>query len=392
MNQESNQHRIDTLRQEWRSDPTPRRTLQLAEEYGRGGDNETALEVLRSGLEKHPGHVASRVALGRYLLEAGRPGEARTGLEQVALEDQTHLVANKLLVESHLKLGEAREARDRLDLYTLLNESDEDIELFEARLAELETSTGQASEPLGGDAGTAEAISGKPGQDANDGFLAGHSAGPPENIGFGGGAQGFSGASQLPDPIAPETVEEPAPLPALRRMEEPPRDPLSQQPGAADLFQDVWSGIERETYWDSLGSDGIFALEPRASPKEAPMPPPTRVPPEAPEVRHPGAVEPGTVSAKDIEVVESTVTLGRLYLEQGHHTEAGRVFQEVLAREPGNRSALAGLAAAESDSGWTLTAADLVPADVLGRASVIERRRELLTAYLARLKPAAGGV
>ncbi|RPH55613.1 tetratricopeptide repeat protein [bacterium] len=40
----------------------------------------------------------------------------------------------------------------------------------------------------------------------------------------------------------------------------------------------------------------------------------------------------------------ATATLGEIYLRQGHLEEAERIFQEVLRREPGNPSALAGLA------------------------------------------------
>ena len=49
--------------------------------------------------------------------------------------DPTHLVANKLLVRIYLDLGNEKQARDRLDLYALLNESDPDIEQLERNFA-----------------------------------------------------------------------------------------------------------------------------------------------------------------------------------------------------------------------------------------------------------------
>ena len=98
MNQESNQHRIDTLRHQWRSEPTPRRSLQLAEEYARSGDVGRALEVLYAGLEKHPTHVSSRVALGRYLLEAGRPHTV------LPLSGVTHMTPQEEVAENLLLL------------------------------------------------------------------------------------------------------------------------------------------------------------------------------------------------------------------------------------------------------------------------------------------------
>ncbi len=339
MSQDSNQHRIDALRHQWRVDPTPRRTLELAEEHRRAGEYEVAIEVLRSGLEKHPGHVASRVALGRFLLESGRPGEASQALEQITAEDQTHLVANKLLVESYLQLGQAPEARDRLDLYTLLNGSDTDIEEFEARL---------------------DALS--------------------------------AGAVVEPEAEAPTfEVERPS-------FGEPGADPVPELPAATsstvdseDPFLDVWSRIERTADRESADTESIFDLGLRPGVAlELPAGEPDLPGPVLTEAEPPTEIEPTDIEPTD-EVAEATVTLGRLYLEQGHHAEATRVFREVLAREPGNQAAKAGLDAAESGTGGAITASDLLAADELRHGPVIERKRMLLTAYLARLKPAAAG-
>ena len=38
-----------------------------------------------------------------------------------------------------------------------------------------------------------------------------------------------------------------------------------------------------------------------------------------------------------------TVTLGELYLAQGHRREAAEIFEQVLRAEPGNRRAREGL-------------------------------------------------
>ena len=125
---------LDELRQRWEAEPTPQLTLQLAEEYRHQGQIEEAVVVLESGLEAHSDHVAARVALGRYRAELGRLDEGREVLEAVVAEDPTHLVANKALVALYADLGDEKQARDRLDLYKVLNEGDPAIEELEARL------------------------------------------------------------------------------------------------------------------------------------------------------------------------------------------------------------------------------------------------------------------
>jgi predicted Zn-dependent protease len=54
-------------------------------------------------------------------------------------------------------------------------------------------------------------------------------------------------------------------------------------------------------------------------------------------------------SAQDDELV--TVTLGNLYLLQGHRAEAERIFRRILTSDPENRAAHQGLARALGSSG-----------------------------------------
>ena len=128
------QEEIDELRRRWEAEPSPRLSLELAEEYRRAGETENAVSVLETALEAHPDHVAARVALGRYRLELGRHGGARSVLEGVVAQDPTHLVANKALVKVYAALGDEKQARDRLDLYRILNESDPEIDELELRI------------------------------------------------------------------------------------------------------------------------------------------------------------------------------------------------------------------------------------------------------------------
>src|SRR3954451_12290533 len=130
--------RLTQLKSRWESDPTSRVFLQLAEEYRHQGRVKEALEGLDRGLKEHPGYLSALVAKGRCHLELGEPEPSRAVLERVVKQDATQMVANKLLVRAYLDTGEPERARERLDLYTLLNDSDPEIEELRRRLRAME--------------------------------------------------------------------------------------------------------------------------------------------------------------------------------------------------------------------------------------------------------------
>src|SRR5262249_48196878 len=78
--------------------------------------------------KEHPGYLSALVAKGRCLLELGEPEQSRAVLERVVKQDATQMVANKLLVRAYIETAEPERARERLDLYTLLNDSDPEID------------------------------------------------------------------------------------------------------------------------------------------------------------------------------------------------------------------------------------------------------------------------
>lgn len=139
--------RLEMLRERWERDPASRLFLQLAEEYRRDGQPAEAVKVLETGLGHHPGYLAARVALGRCRLETGDAAGAAEALERVIAADPTQLVANKLLIATYLQLGRTSEARDRLDLYVLLNEADPEIDGLERQLMAAEAAAGPAALP-----------------------------------------------------------------------------------------------------------------------------------------------------------------------------------------------------------------------------------------------------
>lgn len=102
--------------------------------------------------------------------------------------------------------------------------------------------------------------------------------------------------------------------------------------------------------------------------------------------------EPGAEPAAE---PAATVTLGELYLKQGHPREAERIFGEILDREPGNSGALAGLERARQTPAVhrPLDAAQLLesydPDDPAAPQGPYAKRIHLLNSYLKRLRQSA---
>jgi tetratricopeptide (TPR) repeat protein len=139
--------RLSQLRARWEADPSSRIFLQLAEEYRHLGRVQDALAVLDKGLKEHPGYLSALVAKGRCHIELGEAEAARLVLERVVKQDATQMVANKLLVRAYLETGDPVKARERLDLYTLLNDSDPEIEELRRRIRQLEAPVQPVFEP-----------------------------------------------------------------------------------------------------------------------------------------------------------------------------------------------------------------------------------------------------
>ena len=321
MTESSQNGSLADLERRWGDERSPQLTLQLAEEQRRQGNLGRALEVLRQGLDHHPGHVAARVALGRFLFEDGQTVAAIAALESVVDDDPTHLVANKILVSACLEVGDRERARNRLGLYTLLNASDADIEALERRVEEV---------------GETDAAATSVQEDAEE-----------------------SGAPSEGDQSEPFVAAFGEDGPAEARVDT-----------SAEPFGDVWSVADHSDYRSALAAEGIFQvadLEPTGEQSEAAA----------------AAEEP------DLAPAGATVTLGRLYLEQGHLDEAERIFRAVLELEPDNVDAQAGIREALGVRA-ELKATDLVDAEMLAMADPVERQRLVLKSYRSRLR--AGSV
>ena len=490
--------RLSQLRARWEADPSSRIFLQLAEEYRHLGRVQEALAVLEKGLQEHPGYLSALVAKGRCLLELGDAPGARAVLERVVQQDATQMVANKLLVRAYLETGEAGKARERLDLYSLLNDGDPETEDLRRRVKDLERAAQALPQPfplppddfsslppldLPAPPAFAPAVAAPAFTVTPDDPFADLTAPPPQaaqddvfDLGFSAPAPARP-APPAAAPAAEESLfvfEDVAPAPAPALAEDPD-----------DLFG-LGTGAIRQRYLQSLSSEGIFdfgepapaapapvpvmpapapvpyepapfeplqhpvgfeafapapaeeapvfetpvydetpayeapAFEPEpfdfgaAPPVYEPLPAdlptageeeeaPVLIPGESPFEAHAIVPEPvfaeplpipqEVFAAEEVEEVEeeaepaATVTLGDLYLRQGHPREAERIFREVLDREPANTAARIGLEQAGQTAPRPLAAADLMegfdPDETPGPNA---RMIHLLSSYLKRIR------
>ncbi len=97
---ESESAKLARLEERVSRDPSSPLFLPLAEAYRQEGRATDAERVLRAGLGHHKEHFSARTALGRVLLQLGRPEEARHELERVHRAVPENLLAARLLAEA----------------------------------------------------------------------------------------------------------------------------------------------------------------------------------------------------------------------------------------------------------------------------------------------------
>lgn len=251
--------RLTQLRTRWEADPSSRIFLQLAEEYRHLGRVQEALTVLDKGLREHPGYLSALVAKGRCHLELGEGEAARAVLERVVKQDATQMVANKLLVRAYLETGDPARARERLDLYSLLNDSDPEIEELRRRIKTMERRDEAA-----------------PPGPMDDPFALDVPAPAPRRaeadiFDLGAGLRPSRGGDVF-------DVEPAASVPSASAAPEPEAEAETEEAGAdGDLFPGLASRESRRRYLEGLAAEGLFAVaarEPAAPPPAAPLPPP----------------------------------------------------------------------------------------------------------------------
>lgn len=143
--------RIDDLRKRIERDPQSRLFAQLAEELRKDGDLADAIEVARTGLEKHPNYPSARMTLGRALLDTGDMRGAQRELEAVVQGAPDNILAGRLLAECLESEGHLEDALARYRTTLALSVGDKQIasrvEALEQRIRS--RAAGAAAAPVG---------------------------------------------------------------------------------------------------------------------------------------------------------------------------------------------------------------------------------------------------
>jgi hypothetical protein len=98
--------RYEELRRKLEAEPNARKYAQVAEDLRKEGDFVEAIRICREGLEKWA-HPSLRLTLGRVLLEGGELAAARVELESVVSAAPDNILAQRLLGECKVAMGEA---------------------------------------------------------------------------------------------------------------------------------------------------------------------------------------------------------------------------------------------------------------------------------------------
>jgi len=134
------------------ADPGSRVFLPLADLYRRVGKLEDARRILECGLQRHPGFVTARAALGLVLSEQGEDAPARRALGAVLAVDPDNLLALKLLGREAVASQEWRTACDHLERLLRLEPENREVRenLTRARgeLERQESATAPAPGPM----------------------------------------------------------------------------------------------------------------------------------------------------------------------------------------------------------------------------------------------------
>ncbi len=315
MAQPATNAKIEELRFRVKTDPKSRLFYPLAEELRKAGQPVEAEQVLRSGLVAHPTYLSAWVSLGRVLREQKNDAGAVDALNKALTLDPGNVVAARLLADAYLSLGDKLEAIKKYKLVHALLPADE----------QLNATIEQLDRELNPPAPAPPAPEPEPEPE-------------PEEAPF---------ASE-PEPLAAMGDEtfvptEEAPIPT---MESPFGDALAfaeeeaRRDEATGDVEPMRVAHEESPFEEPMADYSAAALTVEApvgfqvitapSPAEVPAP----FEPEEADVFAPTTV----AVPSPVGDVANTITMADLYASQGLTDDARQIYENILARDPGNES------------------------------------------------------
>lgn len=108
----------------YQENPESRVFAPLAEAYRKAGLIDEAIEVAREGMRVHPTFVGGKVALGRALFDKQAYKDVVQLLEEVVRDVPDNLVAQRLMAESQLMVGDVPGALNAFKMLLYFNPHD----------------------------------------------------------------------------------------------------------------------------------------------------------------------------------------------------------------------------------------------------------------------------
>ena len=134
---------IEKLERRYAENPDGRFFAPLADAYRKAGNLDRALELVRSGLGKHPDYLSAHIVLGRCLLDKGDDAEAEKTFRSVLDLDAENIIALKSLAEITERTGRTLEARQWLQQLLVVDsmnvEAEADLQRLGGAIAEQPT-------------------------------------------------------------------------------------------------------------------------------------------------------------------------------------------------------------------------------------------------------------
>jgi tetratricopeptide (TPR) repeat protein len=343
--------KIEELRFRLKTDPKSRLFYQLGEELRRAGQFEEAEGVLRNGLLAYPTYLAAWVILGRVLREQKKDADAVDALNMALQVDPGNVVAARLLADAYAALGQKVEAIKKYKLVqALLPAADEELK---ATIEQLDREI--SPPPPISPAPVEEDVVAPPAEEPPP---APEPAPAPEEPGLGEPVPVEEPPSPFDEPPVeepPAPEEEPAPEPSA--YEDSPFDRTLPPFEEAERSLDEELRVENETadvepmsreHEQSPFEEPVAGFTAAAMEIEAPLGMQIVSAPLSAEV--PAFVEDELPAADSTPVFDttspaaatesddaaSTITMADLYVRQGLLEDARHIYENILARDPGN--------------------------------------------------------
>jgi tetratricopeptide (TPR) repeat protein len=330
--------KIEELRFRLKTDPKSRLFYPLAEELRKIGQSTEAESVLRSGLNYHPTYLSAWVSLGRAQRDLGNNDGAVESLTKALQLDPGNVVAARLLADAYLALGEKVEAIKKYKLVHALLPADQELEATIERLER------ELNPPVPAPVAEPEPEE-MPWQQTEE--VAIPEPAPEPDV--------FTQTEVSADddvPMSAEHAESPFEeraadfgyTPDAFAIEQPEGVHLASPPLAAELPAPLDEPLPPPESEPVIAPELVVAAEPEdaaAAFEPAPEAPLWEIG-MASDMPFPVAAELAPPAPDDFT---KTITMADLYAKQGLVDEARDIYEDILARDPGNEAVRAKLEA-----------------------------------------------